>query len=353
MVADSVLRRPVRLRPNPVYGFYEGGARWRAFRGDPSPVDSRYAEDWVASCIPASRPDPSQRAQGLSTIDVPEQRPLVEVIRQDPIGWLGIDRAGGSMPAFQVKLVAPQDRVPVHSHPDAGFALANHGSVHGKAEAWIIVGVPPQGHAAPECGIGLREDVPADVFRDACRRQDVDTLRDSLNRYSLRPGDVVFIPPGIPHFIDGGTFFVEVQEPTDLGYLLEWTSFVADERAATAGLGMERVLTSLDLEALDRESTRRRSFQPAAPGSTSGQSILSGEATRFFRGERAIIGSAPVTFDGPYHVLVAIGGAGSIVGDFGVDPIRSGDTFVVPAGLRYQLASDDALDVLRLMGPTD
>ena len=257
------------------------GARWRAFRGQPSPFDSRYAEDWVGSCITGSSPDPSGRAQGLSIIDGPEQQPLIELIRQDPISWLGGDGAVGAIPPIQVKLVAPRDRVPVHSHPDADFARVNHGSVHGKAEAWIMIGAAPQGHPPPECGIGLREDVLADDFREACRRQDADALRDALHRYSLMPGDVVFIPPGVPHFIDGGTFFVEIQEPTDLGYLLEWESFVADERVATAGLGMERVLSSriwthsiVSRPGSDRSSRRRR-----APRSASRSSVASRRAT--------------------------------------------------------------------------
>ena len=357
MAADSVGRRPLRLGPNPVHGFYVGGSRWRSFRGESSPTADYWAEDWVASCITAKAPDPAGRPQGLSYIGGEPGVALVDLIREQTSAWLGAAAAQGDRPSFQVKLVAPQDRVPLHSHPDSGFARTHHSTGHGKAEAWIVLETPPASAGSGFCGIGLREDVPVERFVEAIHRQDVDTLLASVHRFPLAPGDVVFIPPGVPHFVAGGTFFVEVQEPTDLGYLLEWRGFVDDETAATGGIGMHEVVASLDVLGRDRESTAARSFQPvewwpAGSGMTE-EPLFSGEAARYFSGFRRTVTSASDWLRGPFQVLVVTDGQGSIEGEFGSERIGSGDTFVLPAGLVHRLRAEQPLAVLYLMGPPE
>lgn len=355
MAADSIGRRPLRLGPNPVHGFYLGGSRWRSFRGESSPGADYWAEDWVASCITATAPDPAGRPQGLSFVDGEPRMALVDLIREQPFEWLGAAAARGGRPSFQVKLVAPLDRVPLHSHPDGGFARAHHSTGHGKAEAWIVLETPPESAGPSFCGIGLRDDVPVERFVEAIHHQDIDALLASVHRFPLAVGDVVFIPPGVPHFVAGGTFFVEVQEPTDLGYLLEWRGFVGDETAATGGIGMQRVVTSLDLLGRDRDSTAVRSFQsvewwPAGSGMTE-EPLFSGEATRYFSGYRRTVTTASDRLRGPFQVLVVTDGQGSIEGEFGSERIRGGDTFVLPAGLDHRLHAEQPLAVLYLTGP--
>ena len=41
------------------------------------------------------------------------------------------------------------------------------------------------------------------------------------------PGDRVFVPAGLPHAIGDGILLVELQEPSDLSVLLEWTGFAS------------------------------------------------------------------------------------------------------------------------------
>ena len=175
MAADSVGRRPVKLGPNPVHGFYKGGSRWRAFRGVPRHRPTIGPKTWVASCITANAPDPAGRPQGLSYIDGPPRVALVDAIREQPTAWLGADGAPGDFPPFQVKLVAPRDRVPLHSHPDGVFARQHHSTGHGKAEA----GSSSKRH--------LHRAAPASVGSDCGRTsRSTDSSRRSIVRTSTR-----------------------------------------------------------------------------------------------------------------------------------------------------------------------
>ncbi len=87
LARSGTATRPPRFESSP--WVLRWGARWRAFRGDLAPADSQWAEDWVASCITASHPDPEGRAQGLSVVGPYPGTPLAERIRRDPRGWLG------------------------------------------------------------------------------------------------------------------------------------------------------------------------------------------------------------------------------------------------------------------------
>jgi hypothetical protein len=70
----------------------------------------------------------------------------------------------GTDPRIQVKLVAPRARVPLHTHPDAEFALRHLGSSCGKAEAWILLEapVPPRRSGrATSCSYGRGSRTPS------------------------------------------------------------------------------------------------------------------------------------------------------------------------------------------------
>jgi mannose-6-phosphate isomerase len=356
----DLTRRPVWLAPNPVHRFYAGGALWRVFRGEPDARNDRWAEDWVASCIGASDSAPDGSPQGKSRLAHEPDVLLGSLIAAEPVAMLGAAaaRRWGSDPMIQVKLVSPRDRVPLHIHPDAAFAAEHLRARHGKAEAWIVLDAPGTPDGPTSCGIGMRDDVSPEVFCDAVMRQDRAALLDGVHRAPIAAGDVVYIAPGVPHFISGGTFFVEVQEPEDLGFLLEWQGFVDDERSATAGLGMESALRSLDSRPRSRDDAIGSAFQtPAIVRSGDGvteRRLFGTDVDRYFEATRLDVATVDEPEAGRYHVVVITGGHGVIEGAFGRDEIRVGDTFVVPATLehRYRAAAGATLRLLRCFGPT-
>lgn len=310
-----------RLQPERVSRRYLGGAMLEQFRGG-EPVDDLAPEDWVGSDTLA-KDGGASGVEGLARLD--DGTLLRDAIQSDPVGWLGASHVErfGPRTGVLVKLLDAAQRLPVHAHPAADFARAHLDSEHGKTEAWLVLDVR-EGDTA-EAWIGLRRDVDPDTFRGWIEAQDLDAIFDSLNHVTLRRGDVVFVPGGVPHAMAGGTLFAELQEPTDFSLHIEQKGY--PDRPAHVrhmGLGWELAIRSLVLDA----------WEPLV-GPT-----LPPEAAEYFAFDREHVA------DGRFAILIVTGGSGTIAGM----PARRGDTFVVPASTTMLDVTGD-VEFLRCMGP--
>ncbi len=332
-----------RLLPTRVRRFYRGGALLGRFRGEQE-EDAYLPEDWVGSTTlarnvepaPESAPAPAEPAPPLSAGSVeptPENEGaeglsrladgtlLRDAVAADPLAWLGEAHVARFGPAtgLLVKLLDSAERLPVHAHPERAFAQAELGSAFGKTEAWIVLATRAD---EAEVWVGLREPVERVEYLEWIERQEVDRLLGSLNRLSVRAGDVVYVPGGVPHAIGAGVLLAELQEPTDLSLLCEWRGFPIRAEDSHLGLGWERAVRALDLRAHDpiRE--------------------LPQEARTFFWADREPQAA------GRFAILVVLGGAGAVDGE----PARAGDAFALPASAdRLDVAGD--LELLRCLGP--
>jgi mannose-6-phosphate isomerase len=296
-----------RVRPTRVYRFYRGGAMIDRLRGEPE-QDGDRPEDWIASVVAANNPGRSEPEAGLTRLETGAL--LRDAIRERPEHW--------GTPNVLVKLLDPVERLPVHAHPDREFARKHLGSDYGKTEAWSIVAT--RGGEA-EVWLGLRESVEADRYHTWIEEQDVDALLGSLHHLVVRPGDVVFVPAGVPHAIGGGALIVELQEPTDFSILCEWKGFPVDSANAHLRLGWDLALEALRLDA----------YEP--------QLGMPDGAEAFFTLDES---AEPA---GRFAVLLVLEGEGSIDDQ----PARAGDAFAVPAAARpFDVHGD--LRILRCIG---
>ncbi len=218
-----------------------------------------------------------------------------------------------------MKLLDAAERLPVHAHPNRSFARLHFGSPFGKTEAWIVLATrSPDASVA----VGLREPVDRETYRGWIERQEAAALLGSLNDVRVRPGDVVFVPAGVPHAIGAGILLVELQEPTDFSIICEWTGFPVRAENASLGLGWDVAIGALDLDA----------FAP--------EKGLPETAREFFWADET---PAPA---GRFGVWVVLEGVGAIAGERAV----AGDCFAVPASVeRIDVAGD--VRVLRCLAP--
>ena len=310
------------LPPNQPARFYRGGPGIARFRGVPV-GDDHVPEDWVGSTTAVLGGDGSGRSV------LPDGRLLADAIAAAPGAFLGTEhvRTYGADPAVLVKLLDAGERLPVHAHPDREFARAFLGAPYGKAEAWLILAAA--GDAAT-LRLGFREDVDAAALADLVARQDVPALLASLHELRVSPGDSVYVPPGTPHAIGEGVLMVEVQEPSDLGVMLEWSRFGLEPDAATMGLGFDAALGCVRRSAVGaRELASWRRSRAGAPETRPGvRAAVPPEAERFFRAEW-LDPDPVVELEPSFAVVVVVEGAGRLETETGALDVAAGETVLV------------------------
>jgi mannose-6-phosphate isomerase len=332
--------RPLPLSPNPMPRFYRGGSRIAALRGLRD-GDDRAPEDWVGSVTTAF----GSAVVGLSRLE--DGRTLLEAIASDTEAFLGPDHIAGREPALLVKLLDANERLPVHFHPDRGFARRHLDTPFGKSEGWVVAAAEG---ADAVVFLGLREAVELETLADWVERQDTAALLAALNRIPTEPGDTFFVPAGTLHAIGEGLLIVELQEPSDLSVLLEWDGFDIDGRAdGHLGLGFGTALRAADRERLGPDRLGGLRTSRADDGRPGVERLFPAEADAFFRAER--IRPAPSSpLPREFSILVVLEGAGRLETEAGELSLGRGATVLVPWA-----AGDGALEgelqVLRCLPP--
>ena len=327
----------ILLPPNQPSRFYRGGPAIARFRGLPS-VDDHVPEDWVGSTTSLLGDD----SRGRTVL--PDGRRLVDAIAAAPAAFLGEAHveAFGPDPAMLVKLLDAAERLPVHAHPDREFARARLGARFGKSEAWLILSADGENASLH---LGFREDVGVDALADWVVRQDAPAMLAALNEIAVEPGDSVYVPAGTPHAIGEGVLMVEVQEPSDLGVMLEWSTFGLGAEDATMGLGFDVALGCVRRTAVwPEELASWRCSSATAPETRAGaRSAVPAEAETFFRAEW-LRPDPVVELEPAFSIVVGIDGAGRLETEAGSLDLAAGETVLVahaagPAALSGDIAA--------------
>jgi mannose-6-phosphate isomerase len=327
----------VQLLPaNQVEHFYRGGDRIAALRGGPG--GPYRPEEWIGSVTAlAGQPD-----RGLSRLA--DGTLLRDAILADPRGWLGpahLDRFGTSTELL-VKLLDAGQRLPVHAHPDRAFAAAHLGLPHGKTEAWVVL----EADEGARVRLGFAHSMGPAQVRAMVEAEDSEALVDSLRSRAVRPGDAVLVPAGLPHCIDAGLLVLELQEPTDLSILLEWSGFaIAGRREGHLGLGFDVALGALRLDALDLAELENL-VVPGKDVAPDLASLLPESADPFFRAHQMRSAGVSPPVAAGFAIALVTAGAGTLVTETQDRlELRRGDAAIVPwsAG-KWQL--DGAIEVM-------
>ena len=332
--------KPVLLPPNQLHRFYRGGARIAALRSSGS-VDPYAPEEWIASLAsPFGEP-------GVGIATLPDGTSLKEAVQTRPLDYLGAEHVArfGADVAVLIKLLDAGERLPVHFHPDDGFAQAHLDSPFGKTEAWIIL----QADREAAVHVGFREEPPLEAVTGWVERQDADSMLAALHRLPVSPGDTIFVPAGTPHAIGEGILLAELQQPTDFSVLLEWEGFAIEgQNAGHLGLGFDVALQGLDRSPLrDDDLARATSGRPDERGPGI-ETLFPSEADRFFRAER--IHPAPTRLEPSFSVLLVTEGSGRLEGGGWKLDVSRGDAVLVPYGAGPCLLEGQA-EIIRCLPP--
>ena len=161
---------PAKLPSNQFDHFYKGGYRIGKLRNGPG--GPMRPEEWIGSTTTRFGED----STGLSKLA--DGTLLKDAIEVNPVPWLGqkhLDKFGTSTEIL-VKLLDPDQRLPVHYHPDQKFAAEKLHVNHGKTEAWIILEAPPQARV----GLGFNRQMEKSEVAALVAAHDSEGLLDSL-----------------------------------------------------------------------------------------------------------------------------------------------------------------------------
>ena len=316
---SSFVPQPAKLPSNQFDHFYKGGYRIGKLRNGPG--GPMRPEEWIASTTTRF----GQQENGLSKL--PNGQLLKDAVAADPKSWLGekhIQRFGISTEIL-VKLLDPDQRLPVHYHPDQRFAKEKLQLNHGKTEAWIILEAP----VGAKVGIGFKNQMAKNEVAALVSNHDSTGLLNSLEFKQVQAGDAVFVPAGVPHAIESGIFVLELQEPTDLSILLEWDGFAVDgDKDGHLNLGFDTALDALQLEPLTDKQQGQIISRFESTQSIS-HAIFKSIADDFFRADYLTGDSRRV--EPGFGVFLALSGNGVMkFSNASAIGVNIGDAIVVP-----------------------
>lgn len=113
------------------------------------------------------------------------------------------------------KIIKTNDISSIQVHPDDEFSR-KYENDNGKTECWYILEADEDSTLI--CGIkdGHTEESLAKVIESG-------DIEKHLEKISVKPGDMIYIPSGTVHAIEGGLKLIEVQQSSDVTYrIYDW-----------------------------------------------------------------------------------------------------------------------------------
>ena len=308
-----------KLPSNQFDHFYKGGNRIGALRHGPG--GPMRPEEWIGSITTRF----GEQRMGLSTLPTGEL--LIDALTANPEYWLGNEHINtfGVSTEILVKLLDPDQRLPVHYHPNRKFAQEHLSLKHGKTEAWIILEAPTDAYV----GLGFSETKSKKDVASMVDARDADGLLASLQKFPAKPGDAILVPAGVPHAIGAGIFVLELQEPTDMSALLEWNDFAVDGvKDGHLGLGFDTVLDALRYTPIDKEEAGKL-ITPQRLFGQADAAVFTQAANPYFRADYLTGKSSKV--DAGFAIFLVLDSSGSIsFNNSDAMNVEKGDAIVIP-----------------------
>jgi len=353
----------IQILPTRVFRIYRGGYLLEKFRSKKNPQDSDYPEDWILSTVRAIQPygisDESisniKTIKGINNLDV-----LIKHFPEDILGKDHIKQFGNSLNLL-VKLLDSSIRLPLQTHPAKIFSQKYLNSDFGKAEAWYILATRKIGKKNPYVLIGFKPGINKEIMRKLVEEQDIKGMLSFMHKVEVKPGDAIFVAPGIPHAIGEGVFMVETQEPTDFTLSTEKKIGVQilKEKDCHIGLGWDKALDIFDYQgySLPEVNEKYRMKKETLPSNRGGKlfRLNGGEYMKscFEMILMEEVKDIEISFEGRFASIVITRGKGIISTNVGDFEVKEGETYIIPAsiGVHRYVATKKKLDIVISLPP--
>ncbi len=353
----------ILLPPNRVWRSYLGGKIIDSIQGSSKPQDNHYPEDWIASTTTATNKQMEQRTdEGLSEVEIDGVPVSLKLLMEKyPVEMVGQEHYGkfGANTQFLLKFLDSSIRLHLQAHPTISFAQKYLNSNSGKTEAYVILGIRDE-VKDPYIYLGFQRPITPDSLKEIILDQDIERLLTYFDKIPIKPGDVFFVPGGLPHAIGEGVFMIEIMEPTDFVVRLEFErgGYVLPEEARFMGRDVNFAMDMVDFQIHDSEQIKQDYFcQPRLLTTDSGGSeyrLIDDMQTPCFSVNKLTIEKQFVKRSDSFYVGIVIKGNGGIdAGDYHKE-IKKGDKFFIPhktTEVRY--TTNDNMEIVLAFPPNE
>ncbi len=214
------------------------------------------------------------------------------------------------------KFLDANQSLSVQVHPNDSQAAQLDPPDLGKTEAWVVVQADP----GSLIYAGLREGVDRQTLQAAMAAGQTETC---LHRFSVQPGDCVFIPAGTVHALGAGLVIAEIQQASDTTFrLFDWNRVGADGKPRP--LHIQAGLDAIDFT--------RGPVAPQVPQRLESPAVERLVAcAKFVLDRRQVRNRVMLGGDGRFHLLVALEGCVELDRDPSGLPLERGQVALLPA----------------------
>lgn len=331
-----------RLQSNTIKHIYQGGRMRAEFLGEENPVDDFRSEEWIFSTNRAITPGmENPESKGISKIIHCGKEVLLTDLITDNVSLVGTRHYEKYKNDIGILLkifnVAEGEYLPIHWHPDNRFAREYLNSAKGKTEAWYVLDASEDAKA----WLGWNQDISIEEIEISMERQDTEEILGRMNQISLHPGMMIPVSAGMIHSIRGEVCILEIQQPTDFSFLINYEMFGCNREDALLNLKRQIAIESLD---------RRRvaflgynNFRKVMHEGSGRIELLSRSMKRFFNAylfslsgykTRAIIQA------NSFYCLTVTKGEGILSAKKEIIPIKKGESYFIPDTMKNSVMLD-------------
>lgn len=216
----------------------------------------------------------------------------------------------GELPIL-IKTIKANDKLSVQVHPDDHYAKAYEND-NGKTECWYIL--EAEEGATLICGIkqGMNKEKLKTIILE-------NKIEDYLERIPVKKGDMIYIPAGTVHAIEGGITLLEVQQSSDVTYrLYDW--------GRDREMHIEKALDVINYEGND-EALKIEDF-----------TVLK---TPYFTVQKlAVSNRLESQASKSFECYMVIGGTGKVTSQELSYKLKAGETIYIEEGTHYTLEGE-------------
>lgn len=353
----------ISLPSNRVWRSYLGGKIIDSIQGKPNPQDSHFPEEWIASTTKATNNEMKQSDdEGLSEVEIDGVSVTLKSLMEEyPAEMLGREhyRKFGANTQFLLKFLDSSIRLHLQVHPTIPFAQKHLNSNSGKTEAYVILGIREE-VKDPYIYLGFQRSLTPELLKEIILEQDIEKLLTYFDKIPIKPGDVFFVPGGMPHAIGEGVFMVEIMEPTDFVARLEFErgGYLLPEEARFMGRGVDFALDMVDYKKYDSNQIKQNFFcEPRLVTENSGGSeyrLIDDQQTQCFSVNKLSIEKHFVKRSDSFYVGIVKEGNGQINSGDSQIKLKKGDKFFIPYKTKdVEYTSNDNMEIILAFPPNE